>query len=223
MPAASPTLDRETELERLERALDELEEGGPPAIAVEGEPGIGKTRLLGELSDRVRARGGTVLSGRAAEYETTLPFAPWVEALDDRAGVATDLGPGDVAELARVLPSLEDAAGAAAGLVDERHRLHHAMRRLLAAVAGEGLLLVVLDDLHWADPASVDLVGALLRRPPAAQVLLALGYRPRQVGERLRASVAAAERDRRATVLRLGPLGLEATLARSRSPTCRGR
>jgi len=204
-------LDRDAEIEQLDAALDELPAGGPPALIVEGEPGIGKTRLLGELAERARSRGGIVVAGRAAEYETTLPFAPWVDALDDHADAALALGPSDVAELARVLPSLEAAPDGEAGLVDERHRLHNSMRKLLGTLAGDGLLVVVLDDLHWADPSSIDLLGALLRRPPPGQVLLALGYRPRQVAERLRADVAVAERDRRGVILRLDPLSLEAT------------
>ena len=110
-----------------------------------------------------------------------------------------------------MLPSLAAAPDGEAGLVDERHRLHSAMRKLLGTLAGDGLLVVVLDDLHWADPSSVDLLGALLRRPPPGQVLLALGYRPRQVAERLRADVAVAERERRGVILRLEPLSLEAT------------
>jgi predicted ATPase len=63
-------LDRDHELERLEAVLDELPAGGSPALVVEGDPGIGKTRLLAELAERARSRGGAALSGRAAEYET---------------------------------------------------------------------------------------------------------------------------------------------------------
>ena len=85
-------LDREAELGQLDEALSELPAGGPPALIVEGEPGIGKTRLLASWRS-VRARsGGVVVAGRAAEYETTLPFAPWVDALDDHADAALALG-----------------------------------------------------------------------------------------------------------------------------------
>jgi predicted ATPase len=129
--ARAPRLDRERELTQLGAVLDELAAGGPPAVVVEGEPGIGKTRLLAELAERVRARGGRVLSGRAAEYETTLPFAAFVDALDDHVAAAAGLPDDDRAELASVLPSLEATAGSTR-LVDERHRLHAAMRRLYA-------------------------------------------------------------------------------------------
>ena len=211
--AASTLLERAHEVTRLDAVLEECSDGGAPALVVEGDPGIGKTRLLTELAERARARGGAVISGRAAEYETTLPFAAWVDALDDHAAAVDGLARSDVAELARVFPSLGDKGDAGARLADERHRLHNSMRKLLTALAGCELLIVALDDLHWADPASVDLVGALLRRPPPGQVLLALGYRTRQVVERLRAEVAAAEREGRAAVLRPGPLSIDATAA----------
>ena len=74
--------DGEPELERLGEALDDLERGGNPCVAVEGEPGIGKTWLLSELRRRAEARGYVVLAGAAAEFERDLPFGVWVDALD---------------------------------------------------------------------------------------------------------------------------------------------
>src|SRR3954468_13066731 len=117
-PAAGPLLEREHELSRMDAVLDELRDGGIPSLVVAGDPGIGKTRLLTELAERTRARGGVALTGRAAEYETTLPFDVWVDARDDHAAGVGGLAAHELAELARVLPSLEDAAGPA-GLVDE--------------------------------------------------------------------------------------------------------
>src|SRR5512134_3017965 len=74
---------RADELASLEQALDELDRGWPRAIELVGEPGIGKTRLLRELSLRADARGYTVLSGSATELERDLPFSMFVNALDD--------------------------------------------------------------------------------------------------------------------------------------------
>jgi predicted ATPase len=80
--SAGPIVGREVELERLDGALDALERGDATALTVEGEPGIGKTRLLGALSERAEDRGHIVLSGAAAEFERELPFSVFVDALD---------------------------------------------------------------------------------------------------------------------------------------------
>ena len=90
------------------------------------------------------------------------------------------------AELAHVFPSLSALAGGReVALQHERYRSHRAVRALLERLAAAKPLVLVLDDLHWADSASVELLGALLRRPPAAAVLMALALRPRQTPERL--------------------------------------
>ena len=77
-----PIVGRRSELEQLDAALEALEAGAPACLAVEGEPGIGKTRLLAELRRRAEERGHLVLSGSAAEFERDLPYGVWVEALD---------------------------------------------------------------------------------------------------------------------------------------------
>ena len=207
---ATPLLGRAAELARSDEALEDLWAGGSPALVVSGEPGIGKSRLLAELTDRARARGGLVLAGRAAEYETDLPFAPWVDALD--AHVAGHPGRLDGAELARCRASCPRSRRTRPHGV-ERHRLHAAMRSLLAALAADAPLVVVLDDLHWADPSSIDLIAALLRRPPAAEVMLALAFRHRQASPRLEAAVDRAEREGRTLSVRLAPLDAETAAA----------
>ena len=209
----TPLLGRAAELARLDEVLGDLWAGGSPALVVSGEPGIGKSRLLAELTDRARARGGLVLAGRAAEYETDLPFAPWVDALDAHVAGHPGLGlnPAELAALSSVLPALEPAAADAPHSV-ERHRLHAAMRSLLAALAAAPLV-VVLDDLHWADQSSIDLIAALLRRPPAAEVMLALAFRHRQASERLVAAVDRAEREGRTVSVRLAPLDADTASA----------
>ena len=74
---------RQAELEIFEQACHELEQGRPAALEVVGEPGIGKTRILGELERRAESRGQLVLSGSASELERDLPLAVFVDALDD--------------------------------------------------------------------------------------------------------------------------------------------
>ena len=191
------TVGREAELERLDGALDTLEGGSLTCLAVEGEPGIGKTRLLSELRERAEARGQLVLGGSAAEFERDMPFGVWVDALDgyvasrdpERHGDDWDAGLLD--ELAGVLPSLRGGGRSPdSALADERYRAHRAMRSLLERLAEAAPLVLVLDDLHWSDGASIELIAALLRRGPEAPVLLALAYRPGQAPERLTAALA---------------------------------
>src|SRR6266540_1873804 len=203
---------RADELGSLERILDELDRGCPGAIELAGEPGIGKTRLLRELAARAEARGQLVLSGSASELEHDLPFSVFVDALDQYvAGLEPKrlavLDDRVQAELAHVFPSLSALAGGhEVALQHERYRSHRAVRELLERLAAPTPLVLVLDDVHWADSASVELLGALLRRPPASAVLIALAVRPRQTPERLSAPLERAHRGGALTRIELGAL-----------------
>ncbi|MCW2954223.1 MAG: family ATPase, partial [Conexibacter sp.] len=149
---------RERELAALDDALARLDGGAAACIEIVGEPGIGKTTLLGRLAETAAARGALVLAGRTAEYERELPFGVLVDALDRHVG---GLGPGRLArlepdlvtELAAVFPSLGAAAGPPAARRDRGHYpLQRAIRSLLERIAAHGGLVLVLDDLHWVDP-----------------------------------------------------------------------
>src|SRR6266536_4005719 len=203
---------RADELDALEQVLDELDRGRSGAIELVGEPGIGKTRLLREAAARAELRGQLVLLGSASELERDLPFSVFVDALHEflqaldpkRLAILDD----DVqAELAHVFPSLSALATAGdVGLQHERYRSHRAVRALLEHLAETRPLVLVLDDFHWADSASVELLGALLRRPPAAAVLIAVAVRPRQTPERLAAALERAQRAATLMRIELGPL-----------------
>ncbi len=189
---AGPIVGREAELGALESALSALADGQAACLSFEGEPGIGKTRLLRELRERAERDGHLVLAGTGAEFERDLPYGLWVDALDDYvASQDLDLADDVAHELARVLPSLSSGESAGAAVADERYRVHRAMRSLLAALSDDQALLLVLDDLHWADDASVELLGALLRRGLGGSVLIAIGFRSGQAPERLSAALAS--------------------------------
>jgi DNA-binding CsgD family transcriptional regulator/tetratricopeptide (TPR) repeat protein len=207
-----PLVGRAHELAALEQVLDELNRGPPAAIELVGEPGIGKTRLLSELAARAELRGHLVLSGSASELERELPFSVFVHALDE---YVESLDPNSLstldddvqAELAHVLPSLSAiAAGHAVALQHERYRSHRAVRALLEQLAQTKPFVLVLDDFQWADSASVELLGALLRRPPAAAVLTAVALRPHQTPERLAAALERAHRAGALARIELGAL-----------------
>ncbi len=207
MALATHLVGRASELGSVDRLLAQVGGGKFAALELIGEPGIGKTRLLAELADRADARAYLVLSGRAGELELDLPFWVFVDALDEYvhgldpqrlASLEDDVR----AELATVFPSLVGlTTGRRTAIQHERYRSHRAVCTLLETLARTQPVVLVLDDVHWADPASVELLGALLHRPPAAQVLVALAVRPRQMGERL--SVALERAHRAGTIARL--------------------
>jgi ATP/maltotriose-dependent transcriptional regulator MalT len=196
----NPLVGRADALTSLAKLLDELERGPPAALELVGEPGIGKTRLLSELVSRAESRGHLVLSGSASELERGLPFSVFVHALDEYvAGLdANDVAALDddvQAELAHVFPSLSAfGTGRDVAPQHERYRSHRAVRALLEHLAKTRPLVLVLDDFHWADSASVELLGALLRRPPAAAVLIAVALRAHQMPQRLLPELERAHR-----------------------------
>jgi DNA-binding CsgD family transcriptional regulator len=204
---------RARESQTLSSMLDALgSDRGGALLQIAGEPGIGKTRLLRELCSGARERGYLVVAGRAAEFEGELPFGMFNDALDDwlmslDRGSLEALAGGLVAELAVVLRAFERVAtGRVLELQEERYRAHRALRLLLSAIARDTPVVLVLDDVHWADPGSVELLCHLLAHPTRGPVLLALGFRPSQVSAKLGATLAAALRDHDGRRLDLSPL-----------------
>ena len=197
---AEHLVGRAAELGEIDRALAELERGRPAALELVGEPGIGKSRLIDELIARADARGHLVLAGSASELERDLPFGVFVDAIDEylqgleprrREALDDEIR----SALAPVFPSLSRFAAAGEGAHQhERYRSHRAVRELLERLTATTPLVLVLDDIHWADPASVDLLGSLLRRLPDAAVLIVLAARPRQEPERLSPALEPARR-----------------------------
>jgi tetratricopeptide (TPR) repeat protein len=209
--SAQQLVGRIAELGALDHALAELERGRSGALELVGEPGIGKTRLLAELGARADAQGQLVLSGSASELERELPFWVFVDALDEYVqGLEPrrldSVDEDALAELAHVLPSL---SARARGTV--RRGRTSAIARIAPfascwKLAATKPLVLLLDDLHWADSGSIELLGSLLRRPPTASVLIALALRPRQLPARLSGALERADRAGVLTRLELGPL-----------------
>jgi DNA-binding NarL/FixJ family response regulator len=197
---AEHLVGRAEELLAIDHALARLDQGESAVLEVRGEPGIGKTRLLAELAARADVLGQLVLSGSASELERDLPFWVFVDALDEYVqGLEPqrlDALDDDVrTELGTVFPSLSRSAAARGAVFQhERYRTLHAVRELLERLTANTPLVLVLDDVHWADSASVELLGALLRRPPDAAVLIGLAVRPRQLPERLSSALERAHR-----------------------------
>jgi DNA-binding CsgD family transcriptional regulator len=207
-PSGDDLVGRRRELGALREAVAGLEGGDGGVLALVGAAGMGKSTLLGVLAAEARERRARVLHGRAAEFEREVPFGLAVDALDDAlssfsARRLEDLGEERLADLGAVMPSVaSDGSAAGAGPAD-RARYHRAIHAALELLAVAQPTVLLLDDVHWADAASVELVLHLLRRPPRGSFLLVLGMRPGEVELRL----TAALRDTAGAMrLELGPL-----------------
>ena len=172
---------RDTQLQTVQRALDDVRAGRSRVLVVVGEPGIGKTALLEAAAERAGGAGLLTLAGRAAEHEREVPFALAVAALDDHVSTlhprrVETLGP----ELGAILPAAANGHAPhppTAAAAPERFRYHRALRSLLELLTRERPLALLLDDLHWADDASIEFIQHLLRRPPRSPYLLILALR----------------------------------------------
>ncbi|MFF5209783.1 AAA family ATPase [Streptosporangium sp. NPDC000396] len=206
----TPLVSRSAEFEQLEAMVERLLRGdGPAVVDITGEAGIGKSRLMGEFCRRVRECGVTVLRGRATEYERHIPFQPLTDAFADLDHLA--LSP--VSELFEAaFPVLHGVSGVNGepspptvhGHAD-RFGLYRATAALLAHLGQSGAV-VALDDLHWADPASLELLDYLIRHPVCAPVLLVIARRNRQTSASPAAALARGVDTGAVLRLELGPL-----------------
>ena len=163
-----------------------------------GEAGIGKSRLLAEQARHVDLAGAIVLAGRSPE-QTVVPFQPLLEALghfahsaDERSLRSALHGWGPelarlVPEIGRRLPEIEPAP--IGDPATDRYRLFEAVATLLGTIAASAPLLIVLDDLHWADPGTLQLLRHLARSPLSARARILGAYR---LGEPLPAALESA-------------------------------
>ena len=176
---------RDQELERLKLLWKEASAGGERRLVLlAGEPGIGKTRLAGELAALVHGEGAVVLAGRCDE-DLGVPYQPFVEALRHYVSAGGDPATGlgrHGGELVRLVP---DITGRVSGLADplrsdpetERYRLFDAVAAWLAAASAAAPVLLILDDLHWGAKPTVLLLRHVLRSPEPMRLLVVGTYR----------------------------------------------
>jgi DNA-binding CsgD family transcriptional regulator/tetratricopeptide (TPR) repeat protein len=204
-----PTLvGRAEEWGRLEAALRSAGAGDGAAIALLGEAGIGKSRLVRELARAASERGVPVLTGRAVDAATPAPFRPLFEAL---AGWSRDGGPDAHPELAGVREVLSPILPAWRPADDPSYpvsamELGDALLRLLTGIAGDHGCVFVLEDLHWADPDTAAVLEYVVDNLAGSGVLCVATARPEGSGEAVRVVRALAAR-RAATLLELQRLG----------------
>ena len=192
MPGASRLVSpilagRDAELRRLDQALAEAVAGGTQRTVLLGaEAGGGKSRLILEFTARVRDRA-TVLGGRCApELEAGLPYAPFTAALRDlvrsggTAAIAALVADGATADLARILPEFGHPA---TGLEPEmaRARLFEVARSVFEGLARSEPTVLVIEDAHWADGATRDLLSFLAGNLATSPLLLIVSYRTEEL------------------------------------------
>ncbi|MGY1605342.1 BTAD domain-containing putative transcriptional regulator [Geodermatophilus sp. SYSU D00815] len=195
VPQAEEIVGRRQELDKLSAVGDQVAAGRPALVLIEGEAGIGKTRLAEASADAARAAGWAVAWARCADDAGAPALWPWTQVLEQ-------LGQEQL-----TLVTEADAGGDADAA---RFRLFQDLRGRLAAAASRPLL-VVLDDLQGADTTSVQLLGLLGRHLPRVPLLVMVTARTvgEQVPETVSDALARLAREPSATCLRLGGLGTE--------------
>jgi DNA-binding CsgD family transcriptional regulator len=183
----TPFVGREDESGRLRARLEEARAGRGGLVMLVGEPGIGKTRTAEEFAVYARGQGATVLWGRCYDGEWSPPYGPFAEAITEyvRAAPAdalrADLGFG-AAPISRLVPALREAIPDIEDPValqpdEERFRLLDAVSQFLIAVSQRAPVLLVLDDLHWADKGTIAMLRHVARFAKQNSILIAGAYR----------------------------------------------
>lgn len=170
-------LGRAGQLARLTEVLAEAKAGRFAAAWIEGEAGIGKSRLLSAAVELARREGFGVLTGTAYELERSRPFGPLFDAFT--------IGPTTGEQRRRAIYTLitgdpeRTVSGAAPGsAVDREYQVIELFLTLLEEEAAQGPVLLALDDLHWADPSTIHAVHAIGRRMAHSPVVIVAAFRP---------------------------------------------
>jgi DNA-binding SARP family transcriptional activator len=171
-------IGRRTEWATLVKAWKEARRGHSRIVLIEGEPGVGKSRLAGEFLRWIVADGGSVLRGHGYDVRAGLPYEPVVEVLRDALGTPglSGAAPEWLTEAARLLPELRQRftglpEASAASDTSSGWRLFEGIAQLMLALAAEQPIAVFIDDLQWCDGDSCNLLRFLIRRSEAAPIL----------------------------------------------------
>ena len=209
--SSSILVSRVVERARLVAALDAAEQGEPGLVLIGGEAGIGKTRLATDLATVSSTRGALVIRGQCLDTKATaLPFAPFVEILSGlrlSERIASVAGPeaAGIGELARLVPMIGRSRPSDSRRVsgDDQLRLFHAVSERFTGAARDRLLLLVIEDLHWADASSLDLLRFVAGGMSTERLLMLATFRSDELRGRHPLSAALGELVRLPHVARL--------------------
>ncbi|WP_380280672.1 ATP-binding protein [Kitasatospora purpeofusca] len=213
--ARQPSTTHSPAFRALVAGLDALADGSGSAAELRGDPGSGKTWLLSALADEARRRGIRVLRGCATEYQSASPYHLVADAfanpLGDRSGAPSAADP---AALVRTLAHgpFNGPDIAAAPRTDRGCEFLRAVNGLLRDWSQDGLLLI-MDNVHWADPDSLKVLDYLLRQRITIPLYLVVAQRPRQAAPRLRGTLAQGVEQRTVRRIELAPLTLRQSAA----------
>jgi len=195
---------RHAEMDQLKAALEDVLGGRGRLMTLVGEPGIGKTRTSEELATYASLRGGRVLWGRCYDGGGAPPYWPWVQAIRsyvreaDPERLRTEMGAGaaDIAEIvsdvSTTLPGLQPPPQLGSP-EEERFRLFDSITTFLKTASQDRPLVVILEDLHWADRPSLTLLEFITRELQGARILAIGTYRDMEVNRRHPLSVTLGE------------------------------
>src|SRR5581483_11869252 len=216
-PLLSQFVDRQRELALIEHEYEVASSGCIRVVMLVGELGVGKTRLLNEVARRVESDGALVLRGDASDAEGMPPYLPFLEALGQYARTtAMDRLREQVAVAPRTLinflPQLSMRLGElpVPYSLPERGRFHlfEAVSAFLEVISKSQTLVLMLDDLHWADAASFDLLCYVTKHQPHARILIIGTYRDGEINRlpALERAVTELTRQRALTTITVSPL-----------------
>jgi len=227
----SPLVGRDTELQALREVLEQLQAGVGGIVTVVGEAGIGKSRLVAELRKETAPRGVRWMEGRCLSYGESMAYLPWVDMLRGLLNRSMEDSPSAVHDTLRrwlqafcpdqfdavypylgrmmSLPLVEKAEDKLRGLDPEALKFltFRALETMIDCTAAQGPLVLICEDLHWADPTSLELLERLLALTDRAALLIICAFRPYTEHGcwRIRETAARLYRHRH-TDLRIAPL-----------------
>src|SRR5262245_29073823 len=187
-----PTLiARESELTVARESLERARDGNAHVTLIVGEAGVGKSRLLHAMIDAARESGFLILKGASFESDRSIPYAPLLDLLRTFAGSGSSArfehlfsaaAPELVAlfpELRSVLPDVTPSASVDPEM--DKRRLFHGLSQSIAELAATQPVFLALEDVHWSDDATLDLVLHLVRADATRRLAIALTYRGEEV------------------------------------------